>query len=178
MNATNFVIRPILPEELDQVLAVYTACEDFLALGPQPHASMEMVLADLELSRQEKGIFCGIFLEDTRMAGIIDYVPSNFEDDLAQSFLSLLMIDSRFRNQGLGWAVMEWLEAQVMENAQVTRLVLGVQVNNPAGIRFWEKCGFVTISSLILNPDGTTCFRMAKTLRTPVPSPSYQGEPG
>jgi len=55
-------IRPVEQNEaeLEQVLAVYRQCEDFLALGPVAMASLEMVAADLALSGLKGGTFCAI----------------------------------------------------------------------------------------------------------------------
>ena len=61
------IIRPILDSDLPAVLEVYRQSEDFLALGPDPHASLEMVEKDRALSRQQGGVFCGIFLEEATM---------------------------------------------------------------------------------------------------------------
>ncbi len=71
-------IRPVGEDELDAVLGVYRQCEDFLALGPQPHASMEMVLDDVSHSRDEGGLFCGIFDAEGKMIGIVDFVPGMY----------------------------------------------------------------------------------------------------
>ena len=57
-------IRPILDSDLPAVLEVYRQSEDFLALGPDPHASLEMAAKDRALSRQQGGVFCGIFVEE------------------------------------------------------------------------------------------------------------------
>ena len=56
-------------EQQRKHLEVYRRCEDFLALGPEPKASLEMVLADLEISRQEGGCFCGIYGPTGNMLG-------------------------------------------------------------------------------------------------------------
>lgn len=56
-------IHPIAQDNLDAILEVYEQCEDFLALCQCPPASMEMVLEDIELSRAEGGVFCGIYTE-------------------------------------------------------------------------------------------------------------------
>jgi hypothetical protein len=90
-------IRLITDDDLEAVLGVYRQCEDFLALGPLPTASMEMVRKDIELSQQESGIFCGIFTMAGTMIGIVDYVPRNFEGNPQNAFLSLLMIAAPFR---------------------------------------------------------------------------------
>ena len=98
-------IRPVTHADLSAVLDVYRQCEDFLALGPEPAASMEMVLRDIETSQREGGLFCGIFEANSSMIGVIDYVFGNFEGDPRLAFLSLLMIAAPHRNQGIGQAV-------------------------------------------------------------------------
>lgn len=126
-----FEIRPIAQGELDAVLEVYRQCEDFLALGPVPTASMEMVLKDIEISQAENGVFCGIYTANGEMAGIIDYVPSNHGGDPQAAFLELLMIAAPFRNQGLGKAVVEAVENEIRKDAKINTILSGVQVNNP-----------------------------------------------
>src|SRR5512138_3490728 len=95
-------IRPVTEDDLHAVLGVYRNCEDFLALGPVATASMEMVSKDIELSKEEGGIFCGIFdTADGKMIGVVDYVPNNYQGNPRFAFLELLMIDSSFRDQGI-----------------------------------------------------------------------------
>ncbi len=84
-------IRLISQDDLDAVLAVYQQCEDFLALGPVPTASMQMVLKDIEVSKSEGGIFCGIIFGG-KIIGVVDYVPCNYEGEPEHAYLSLLMI--------------------------------------------------------------------------------------
>ena len=60
------LIRPIVDFDIPAVLEVYRQSEDFLALGPDPHASLEMVEKDRALSRQQGEVYCGIFMEDAR----------------------------------------------------------------------------------------------------------------
>jgi ribosomal protein S18 acetylase RimI-like enzyme len=158
-------IRPITRDELDTILDVYRQCEDFLALGPVPTASMEMVLQDIEISRREGGIFCGIYdATDGKMIGVVDYVPGNFEGDPHQAFLSLLMIAAPFRQQGVGKAVVEAIEDEIKTDAQVTAILAGVQVNNPQAARFWQKRGYRIVSGPTLMPDQTTVFGLRKDI--------------
>jgi ribosomal protein S18 acetylase RimI-like enzyme len=160
-----FRIRPIVSDELEAVLDVYRQCEDFLALGPVPTASMEMVLQDIEISRREGGIFCGIYdATDGKMIGVVDYVPGNFEGDPHQAFLSLLMIAAPFRQQGVGKAVVEAIEDEIKTDAQVTAILAGVQVNNPQAARFWQKRGYRIVSGPTLMPDQTTVFGLRKDI--------------
>jgi ribosomal protein S18 acetylase RimI-like enzyme len=156
-------IRPITPDELDAVLDVYRQCEDFLALGPVPTASMEMVLQDLEISRHEDGIFCGIYdAASGQMIGVVDYVLHNFEGNPHHAFLSLLMIAMPYRQQGVGKAVVEAIESEIRKDAQVTVILSGVQINNPQAVQFWQKRGYRIVSGPTLMPDQTTVFGLRK----------------
>jgi len=155
-------IRTITQDDLDAVLDVYQQCEDFLALGPESTASMEMVLKDIEISRREGGVFCGVYTADGKMIGVVDYVPSNFEGDSHIAFLSLLMIAISFRKQGIGKAVVEAIENEIRKDAQVMAILSGVQVNNPQAVQFWQKNGYRIVSGPELLPDQTTAFRLRK----------------
>ncbi len=113
-----FVIRQVTgtPRELDQILEVYRACEDFLSLGPVAQASTAMVEADLVHSREDGGIFCGIFdPQGNRMLGIVDFIPSGYADDPELAFLSLLMIAAPYRQQGLGQAIVQAVEEWIAQ---------------------------------------------------------------
>ena len=161
----HYYIRPIRPDELDAVLGVYRQCEDFLALGPVPTASMAMVLQDIEISQREGGVFCGIYdAADGGMIGVVDYVPRGFEDDPHLAHLSLLMIAAPFRQRGVGKAVVEAVEQEIAKDARVTAILSGVQVNNPHAIRFWQKRGYRIVSGPTLMPDQTTVFGLQKWL--------------
>ena len=109
-------IRPVTRADLDNILQVYKQCEDFLALGPVPVASMEMVLKDIEISEGEGGIFCGIYKADGEMIGVIDYVPSHYKGDPTQSF---------------GKMVVKAVEKEIRRDKKVNAILSGVQVNNP-----------------------------------------------
>lgn len=158
----SFEIHPIVQDELHAVLEVYRQCEDFLALGPVSTASMEMVLSDLELSKRQGGIFCGVYALDGRMIGVLDYVPRNFEGNRHAAFLSLLMIAASFRREGIGAAVVAAVEKEVRKDPQITTMLSGVQVNNPQAIRFWQRHGYQIVSGPILHADQTTAFDLRK----------------
>jgi ribosomal protein S18 acetylase RimI-like enzyme len=161
---TPIVIHPITPEELEAVLDVYRQCEDFLALGPVPTASMEMVLKDIELSKSYGGLFCGIYTSEGNLIGIIDYVPGDFEGDPHAAFLSLLMIAAPFRKQGIGKAVVQAVENEIKRNPRVDKILSGVQVNNPQAMHFWQQNGYRIVSEPKLHPDQTTAVDLRKDL--------------
>jgi ribosomal protein S18 acetylase RimI-like enzyme len=162
-----FVIRPFLGSEADLVaiLEVYRQCEDFLALGPVATASMEMVLADLELSKKEGCTYCLICSISTgEVLGVIDYSLSGFEGHPETAFLSLLMISAPHREKGLGEAVVRIVEEHIRAGACARGIESGVQVNNPGGIRFWQRMGYRIVSEATPMSDGTTAYRLWKDL--------------
>ena len=175
------LIRPILDSDLPAVLEVYRQCEDFLALGPNPTASMEMIAGDRALSRSEGGEYCGLFADDGKMIGIFDFVRSGYLGDPNCAFIELLMIAAPFRGRGLGEEAVRWLEDDLRQadarpqtlsastekeegKLKISLLRAGVQVNNPGAIRFWQRMGFAITSEAELLPDGTICYRLEKKL--------------
>lgn len=157
--------RPVNKADVEEILAVYRQSEDFLALGPVAKASREMVLADLQLSARAGGRYCGIFNEEGKMVGVLDYVPGNFEGEPSHAFLELLMIAAPYRGSGIGWQIVAQVEAEIRTHPAVTALLSGVQVNNPAGIAFWQHMGFRIHSAPKVMPDGTTVYDLYKPLR-------------
>ncbi len=157
-----FEIRPAGEGDMEALLGLYRQCEDFLALGPQPHASPEMVRDDLQLSAGEGGVFCGIYDERGLLIGVVDYVPSSFEGDPRRASLSLLMIAPPHRGKGLGAEVVRLVEAEVRKHPLVTVIDSGVQVNNPRAIRFWLARGYEITGGPERMPDQTTVFHLRK----------------
>lgn len=160
----SFTIHPIKRRDLGAVLEVYQRCEDFLSLGPVATASMEMVRKDIELSRSQGGIFCGIFTTEGEMIGVVDFVPKDFEGDPQAAYLALLMIAKPFRSLGFGKAVVDAVEHQIREDPQVTKVLAGVQVNNPDALRFWLRRGYQVTGGPELMPDQTTVYHLRKNL--------------
>jgi len=157
-------IHPITQDQLDAVFDVYKQCEDFLALGPVPTASMEMVLKDIEISKAENGIFCGIYKTDGRMIGVIDYVSSNYRGEPHTAFLELLLIAAPYRKQGIGKAVVEAFENEIRKDTRVNTILSGVQVNNPQAMKFWQRNGYRIVSEPKLHPDQTTAVDLRKDI--------------
>jgi ribosomal protein S18 acetylase RimI-like enzyme len=157
-------IRPVTQADLEAVLAVYRQCEDFLALGPVAEASMELVLKDLQISQDDGGVFCSIHLADGKMIGVIDYISCNYQGDPQAAYLSLLMLASPYRNQGIGDAVVQAFERQVIQDAQVSVIYAAVQVNNPRAARFWQRRGYRIISEPRLHPDQTIAVDLRKDI--------------
>ena len=164
-HSTPLQIRPVSQADLEAILAVYRQCEDFLALGPVAEASMEMVLKDMQISKDEGGIFCSIQLADGKMIGVIDYISHNYQGDPQAAYLSLLMIASPYRNQGIGKAVVQAFERQVIQDAQVSVIYAAVQINNPRAAQFWQRHGYRIVSEPRLHPDQTIAVDLRKDIQ-------------
>jgi ribosomal protein S18 acetylase RimI-like enzyme len=160
IQTDRFTIRPVSEQDRAALLEVYRQCEDFLALGPNPRASLEMVDADLALSRSNGGVFCGIFDPQGTLIGVLDAVHAGYEGPHA--FIELLMIAAPYRSSGLGAEVVRAFEATIPPG--VTAILAGVQVNNPGAIRFWERMGYQRVGEAELQPDGTTAYPLRKDL--------------
>ncbi len=156
-----FTIRPVQHDEISAVLEVYEQCGDFLALTPNPVASLEMVRADRELSQQNGGLYCGIHTKDG-LVGVLDVISSGFEGDPSAAFIELLMIAAPYRSSGLGQDVVQALEAELRRNPSIRVIWTAVMVNNPAAIRFWERQGYGKVGAPQLQPDGTTTWKLCK----------------
>jgi ribosomal protein S18 acetylase RimI-like enzyme len=158
----DWIIRTTGEECGGDLLAVYADCEDFLALGPVAKASPEMVRADLRSSQSEGGEFCGIYLPSGPIAGVLDFVPKNFRGQRDTAFIALLMLRPSFRHQGIGPRVLELIETEIRKDPVVSRIRIGVQVNNPLAIRFWQNHGFQIYSGPESIADQTTVYRLEK----------------
>ena len=168
MVERSFNIRALTTSDLPAVLEVYRQCEDFLALGPVPTASAEMVRQDMALSAGIGGTFCGIFDDTGNLMGVVDFLMEGFEGNPQHAFIELLMIAQAYRGQGLGAAVVAQVEGEIRRHPNVTAILSGVQVNNPAAIRFWQRMGYAIDSEAEAMPDGTTVYHLRKILTPPI----------
>lgn len=159
-----FHLCPVDETDLPALLEVYRGCEDFLALGPHPQASPEMVRADLELSRSSGSQFHGIRDESGRLIGVADWMAGGFEGQADTADIELLMIARPYRRQGLGRAIVAEIEKRIRQEGRAAQIASGVQVNNRAAMRFWLRCGFRSAGPPQKQADGTTSIPLLKDL--------------
>lgn len=159
-----FSLRLLDERDLPALLEVYRACEDFLALGPNPHASAEMVLGDLALSRAAGGLFHGICDSTGSVIGVADWIPTGFEGQQETAFIELVMISGRHRHLGLGRAVVAEIERRIRLDGRAQHIYCGVQVNNRAAQHFWWRCGYRSARPPQKQPDQTTAILLCKDL--------------
>jgi ribosomal protein S18 acetylase RimI-like enzyme len=165
MELAHFQIRAVTEADLPDILRIYRQCEDFLALGPAPKASLSMVITDLNLSRAQGGQYCGIYLPGGDLVGVLDTIPQGFEGEPHTAFIELLMIAAPYRGSGLGAAVVQWLENSLCEEFGIHVIRAAVQVNNPWAIRFWRRQGYQIVSEPTLQPDQTVVYQLTKELQ-------------
>jgi ribosomal protein S18 acetylase RimI-like enzyme len=121
-----------------------------------------MVEQDIAHSREEGGVFCGIFDSQGKIVGVVDFVPGMYAGNPEQAFLSLLMIAFPYRARGLGAEVVRLLEAEIEKDGRVKSILSGVQINNPAAMRFWQRMGYRIVGGPEAMPDQTTVFHLRK----------------
>ncbi len=161
METSRFLVVPADERHLDALLVVYRQSEDFLALGPIHKASAQMVTSDIESSRKEGGLYCGVWDKEGVLFGVLCFVPKMREET---SFLTLLMISASYRGRGLGSEIVVELEKHLKTHYSTRRIEAGVQVNNLGAIRFWARNGFRLDDRPKALADGTVCFDMAKEI--------------
>ncbi|MBN2533704.1 MAG: GNAT family N-acetyltransferase [Spirochaetales bacterium] len=154
-------IRPVKTDEMETVFQIYRECEDFLELGPVPKASMDMVIADIDSSKEENRFYCGI-IENKIMAGIIDFCSGNYSDKPNQAYLALLMIAKPYRKRGLGTRVVTLIESEIIKNKKIEYIYSGVQVNNGEAIKFWKRNGYQIYAGPELMEDRTIVYHLRK----------------
>ncbi|MFZ5827612.1 MAG: GNAT family N-acetyltransferase [Bacillota bacterium] len=150
--------RPVNEAEIDDLVALYQRCADFIRLGTDKLIDAKMVQADLDISGREGGRFEGIYTANGQLIGVLDVALDGYEGEPDLAFLILLMIDPAYRGQGLGAQVVRRVEIEVWANPRIHRFQTAVQVNNPKAAAFWEAVGFDRISGPTLQPDGTTTY--------------------
>ena len=151
-------------DSLSQVLKVYKQCEDFLALGPEPKATKTMVRNDIKHSKEEKGLYCGVFDLEDNMLGIVDFVPCACGGNNENAFISLIMISKSYRNKGLGTKIIKAVEKYIGNYPKNKAILSAVQTNNSKAIKFWESIGYRIIGEPELRPDKTIVYYLRKDL--------------
>jgi ribosomal protein S18 acetylase RimI-like enzyme len=165
ITTANYEITAVTAKDLNSIMDVYHQCEDFLALGPQPKATMEMVLSDMEESYSTGGIYCGIRDASGKMVGILDFVPSMYLDNPEHAFILLFMIAAPCRGRGAGAEVVSALERKLADMFEAKTVFSAVQTNNSEGIAFWRKMGYSIVSEPAVQPDTTVTVVIRKDLQ-------------
>lgn len=158
-------IASITEEELSPVFDVYRQCEDFLALGPEPKASIKMVRADFEHSKGKNGLYCGVFDVKENIVGIVDFIPHSFGSSGENAFITLVMIAGPYRNKGLGTKIVKAVEKFIACYPQNRAILSAVQTNNGKAVKFWTALGYRIVGEPETRPDNTVVYNLRKDLQ-------------
>lgn len=163
IQGSGFALKTIDKSQLATVLLVYQQCEDFLALGPVPKASLQMVIDDFTAANESGSTYCGIFIND-QLVGIADFISHNYDNNPHHAYISLIMIASPHRQRGLGREVINTIEAQILADPGITTILASVQTNNEPAIRFWTNRGYKVTGGPELMPDSTEVYHLQKDI--------------
>src|SRR5690606_32680153 len=108
--------------------------------------------------RTAGGTFCGIYDAGGQAIGVVDFVRSGAEGRPEYADLLLLMIAAPYRGRGIGREIVGLVEREIERDPGVTTILSGVQVNNSAAIRFWQRNGYQITGGPELMPDTTTVY--------------------
>ncbi|WP_158502186.1 N-acetyltransferase [Vitiosangium sp. GDMCC 1.1324] len=123
--------------------ALLERCRDFLELtheAPRPGAAREFLNNLPNGKTLEDKFVLGLYAEGAdELAGVIDIVRHWPIRD--EWIIGTFLLEPTRRNTGLGASVHRDLE-QWVRGQGATGLRLVVQVQNPAGLRFWQRQGY------------------------------------
>jgi RimJ/RimL family protein N-acetyltransferase len=140
-------LRSLTYRDVSSIQALYERCQDFFLVltgeTPTLEATKQLFETEPPHAPRNDALYLGLFQKT--LVGIVkldrDY-PSEGE-----WFISLLLLDPSYRNQGLGHAVVAGLESWLKEQG-VKQLSLIVVEENRAALRFWQRKGYVVHQEL------------------------------
>ncbi len=118
---------------------IYNSNEEFLVnhIG-YPCVDIDFIKNEIE-EMENHGFLSNLIYDNDKAIGILDY---KIQEDKTV-YLSLLMLDSKLQDRGLGKNIYQTFERQLVEaNCKSIRLDV-VNDHEPNAIGFWEKMGFV-----------------------------------
>lgn len=87
-------------------------------------------------------LFLGIFEKETGThIGNIKYEP--VDSDFGYAIMGILIGEPTWRGRGVGTEVLEASALWLRDNRNIGQIILGVHEDNIAGIRSYEKVGFI-----------------------------------
>jgi len=116
LKGKDFEIRPLTACKLDSAVQVYRHSGEGYRAGS---VTGQTVLEDMDLSRAEGGIFCGIYNQEDDLVGVVDFVPAGFSGLPDSACVRSLKISAEF--QGKGWAgkTLERLEEELKKDGSL-----------------------------------------------------------
>lgn len=126
-----------------QLAAEHAAIDPYFMPGDEWQDSLEMMFLD-RMGRREH--FIGLAKAGGRVIGMITAGLQNSPvfQLKPRAMIENVVVDQGYRRQGVGKTLVAAALAWCRER-QVAYIELSVATGNPAGLRFWEACGFEPI---------------------------------
>ena len=133
---------PLTDADVTRLDALFERCEAFFLLvsGAPPkkdEARRLMTAGPPGIPLKNKYLF-GLG-DENKLIGVVDIFIGYPRDDVA--FIGLFLLDPEHRGRGLGEDTYRTLEAWLLTRG-LNEIHLGVQIDNIAGRRFWERMDF------------------------------------
>lgn len=152
-------------EKYPDILALYERNQDFFALSQNSAVTLAQVAADVQagpkdLAPENKRYFLITDDNETPIA-VLDYALGY--PDVQTVFIGLLIVDQRFRGQGLGRAIVRE-QLTYFCSISMNKVRLAVLENNPSGPAFWQGLGFESVEANKRSTDGDLVHVLRYTL--------------
>lgn len=142
LKGDGFEIRPLTACKLDAAVQVYRQAGGDDRRDPQRKITGLDVLEDIDLSRQEGGLVCGIYDTNDEMVGVVEFVPADFGGRSDSACIRSFKVAGPYRSRGLGVKVLKLLEGEFKKDARVRLLWAGFDENCPTQQAFAARHGF------------------------------------
>ena len=149
-----FLLRPLVVADASQEYLSWMrddVAAQYIVAAPSTQSIKSLEHYILEKTTKADCLFLGIFDKKTRKhIGNIKYDPV----DLGSSYatMGILIGESNYRGKGVAAEVIVRSSIWLYENYKINTIGLGVDFENQAGIRAYEKCGFVECNNPKSNP--------------------------
>lgn len=137
-TAARLEFMPVTSEAAAAVHELYLHCPTYIALIGGDTPTLNDIQRELETLRHDTRRQAHLLFQDGEVIGFLDYKVAY--PDLHSATVSLLLIDERVQNQGLGKLVVEQLEGLL--SGRMERLYAVVYGNNEKAKAFWLRRGY------------------------------------
>lgn len=129
---------PATVQTAPAVYELYLHCPTYIALIGGDTPTLNDIERELETLRHDTRRQALLLLQGQEIIGFLDYKVAY--PDLHSATISLLLIDERLQNQGLGKLAVEELEDSLA--GRIERLYAVVYGNNEKARAFWSRRGY------------------------------------
>jgi RimJ/RimL family protein N-acetyltransferase len=144
ITSERFVLRELTPVDATPVYLNWLSdrnANQYISYAAEKRSLTDLASYINEKISKPNTLFLGIFLKESLLhIGNIKYEPVDVENGVA--LLGIMIGDSQWRGKGVASEVIinsaKWLST----NKKIRKIILGVDINNKAAIRAYEKVGF------------------------------------